>query len=82
MAITNLESNIYTGTTTFAFTDRRQYFMLYAVDADATVSFGNGNGALPIYTGGFYEPLRVPMSEFTVTTTGSFIFLSDMQETV
>ena len=76
-------SNVYAGTTTFAQADWRNYLMIFA-GCDLTVSFGDGDGVIPIKTGGFFEPRVVPTSEFTVVTSdpsGPFVLLSDTHET-
>jgi hypothetical protein len=74
-------SKIYVGNQTFAQTNRRNYFYLYAND-DLDIVFGGGDGCLPIYATGHFEPLVIPTTEFTVFTNGAFVFISDAHETV
>ena len=74
-------SILYGGSTTFAQSDHRNYFFLYATDP-ITVSFGGGSGMIPIAAGGFFEPRVLPTGQFTVFTTGAFIFMSDNHEVV
>ena len=64
----NTRSTLHTGTTTFAANDRRGYLFVVILTGTATIKFGGGDGEIPLPTiGSWYEPLKVPTSEFTIT---------------
>lgn len=72
----NIVSKGYTGNTTIPKNLQRGYLMIAMTNgATGTVEFGEGGGQLPLPADSFYEPLIVPSSEFTITTTGSFVLL-------
>jgi len=75
-----VRSIAYVGDITFAQTDHRNYFFLYATD-DLELTFGGGGGCIPISRGGYFEPRVMPTSEFIVFATGAFVFMSDAHET-
>lgn len=76
LARARVESREFTGNTTFAEDPQRPYLFIVMTGADGTVEFGSGGGDIPLPTTTFFEPYVVPTSEFTVTTTGTFIVMS------
>ena len=72
----NIVSTEYTGNTTLPRNSNRSYLMIAMVGgATGTVSFGGGTGELELTD--FYEPLVVPSSEISVTTTGAFVVITN-----
>jgi hypothetical protein len=73
-----LVSTTYTGNTTFTGERGREYFMIQATDVALTVEFGGGTGGVSVTVGGFYEPYIAPSTEITITTTGSFVVVTNI----
>ncbi len=77
LARMNLQSKEYTGNTTLARNQNRGYFFIVMTVGTGTISFGGGGGEVPLATNQFYEPYVCPTSEINVTTTGTFVVVSN-----
>lgn len=75
----NVSSKEYTGNTTFPANTGRGYFFVVMTDGTGTISFGDGTGEIPLAAGAYFEPYVVPTSKITITTTGTFVVLTDKQ---
>ena len=75
----NLVSKEYTTTETWVLDTRREYFFLCVLSGDVTVSFGGGDGEIPVVAGGHYEPQAVPTGQVIVTvpTSATYVVNSD-----
>lgn len=80
MSIDNakLVSTTYTGDTTIPANRGREYLLIQSLVSHADVTFGSGTGAVHIPTHGFYEPLKAPSTELTITTSGTFVVVTNI----
>ncbi len=72
-----LVSTTYTGNTTIPAKRGREYFLVQPTTADITVKFAGGTGGVLILNGSYYEPYIAPSTEITITTTGSFVVVTN-----
>ena len=80
MSINNasLVSTTYTGNTVITGQRGREYFLIQPTTLDLTISFGGGTGAITVVVGSYYEPYIAPSTEMTITTTGSFVVVTNI----
>ncbi|MBV1952542.1 MAG: hypothetical protein KUG64_10175 [Cycloclasticus sp.] len=84
LARLNLHSTVYTegvdftSVKTFARNQKRGYFFIVMTSGTGTISFGEGTGEVPLALNQFYEPYVCPTSEIRVTTTGTFVVVSNI----
>jgi len=77
LARLNLQSKEYTGNQTFARNQNRGYFFIVMTVGTGTIRFGDGAGEVPLALNQFYEPYVCPTSEINVTTTGTFVLVTN-----
>lgn len=68
-------STEYTGTTTFPANNARRYFFVVMTSGEGTINFNQGTGEIPLKENWHFTPPICPLSEITVTTTGTFVVL-------
>lgn len=73
-----LVSTTYTGNTTIPAKRGREYILIQPTTTDLTVTMGGGTGAVTVVTGSYYEPYIAPSTEVTITTTGSFVVVTNI----
>jgi hypothetical protein len=73
----NLQSKEYTGNTVFPRNQNRGYFFIVMTGAAGSVRFGSGGGEVPLALNQHYEPWVAPTSEINVTTTGTFVVVTN-----
>lgn len=78
----NTRSVSYTGTTTFPADNRRGYFFVVMTTGAGTIEFGQGGGLIPLAELEHYNPPVCPISEITVTTSGTFVVHSNLHDTI
>ncbi len=73
-----LVSTTYTGNTTIPAARGREYFLVQPTDLAITVQLGAGTGTITVPVGSYYEPYIAPSTEITITTTGSFVVVTNI----
>ena len=73
-----LVSTTYTGNTTLSAERGREYFLVQPTTADLTINFGTGSGSVTIINGSYYEPYIAPSTEITITSTGSYVVVTNV----
>ncbi len=69
----NTISTAHTGNQTFAADTTRSYFFIVVTSGSASVSFGGGDGYVPLSSGQHYNPPIAPIGEIDVITTGTYV---------
>ena len=69
----NTASKEYTGNTVLPADEGRGYLFIVMKGTAGTVSFGGGDGKIPLTATGFYEPLVAPIGAVSIETTGTFV---------
>lgn len=65
----------YTGRVELPHDKDRTELMVFEESGETTIALGNGGSAMDIQ--GYFETLKVPLSEVVIETTGSFVLLTD-----
>lgn len=69
----NTVSTAHSGDLTIPKDKHRSYFFLVMTTGAGTVSFGGGNGAIPLEALQHYNPAVCPIGEIKIVTSNDFI---------
>ena len=72
-----LTSTTYSGNQTFPAKQGRGYFFIVMTVGSGTISFGGGDGEIPLANAQHYEPYVCPTGVIDVTTAGTFVVVTN-----
>jgi len=73
-----LISTTYTGNTTLPAERGREYLLIQPTDLALNIQLGSGTGTVAVAVGSYYEPYIAPSTEITITTTGSYVIVTNV----